>query len=789
MLQAQILEMQQKMMYMQKQLEEKAEKSTNKTLKDVDIFSLPCNSSAGACKSPVKTNPFAEGVDRTVQFPTAKTFHETPKYGPALSKKITRSLDKDEKAQLFQSLSKKDKDKKEKEGLGSIEIAARDLECSSDDTDVDEEGNRNTVGSNYSEYGREIHNQIKRQAHQPINSNLDTNKLKKESSVGNPHSTQVLSRAKTIPSQGFDTLKGSTMNLSRNSANVRLPSNLITEKHSRIRISNPLINQTALDLALVGRKMIPLHKIKTAITMRETEGDWATIGVIFHKTSATSKNGNTYTRWNMTDLVGDIQIISVMLFGKAQAKYYSMPQNRVVGLLNAKVLDDRSGKGDISLSIDHPDKILEMGESVDIGKCAAKKADGTGCTKLVNINACDYCEFHVKKAYKAISSKRGDIQSSFSGTDSRSRIMQKVAPKCDVFAGGQLLNGRVVNGKVSAKQKMQDNNTLAKLGVSLQQKSLPLNRRANPIHDMLFFEKDEKAKERVSKMDHSEKQALRKVTSMSEDLGKRLLAPTPGTKALMRHLVNVEKEKDDSAKNTKDVKGLQLMSRDEELANKKLRMAENQKGAQQLLLQQKHKIKEEKMAKTSNQAIPRLGRGLSSGDILDLNAATKKKPVISIDKARALLALKGKTISKADPNYVAKRKRSEESNEVSKKRVSSSLEQSSNVENISVGQDQTNMPSESQHNDKSTVTKVVRSFTGEIIDQKRMEELKNKKSIRSHLADEAESQEEESYFNRLQKKEAMEDKVISVIDNEVISLGLFKYSSLLVDQVNNILIF
>merc|ERR1719266_75166 len=136
---------------------------------------------------------------------------------------------------------------------------------------------------------------------------------------------------------------------------------------------------------------------------------------------------------------------------------------------------------------------------------------------------------------------------------------------------------------------------------------------------------------------------------MSEDLGKRLLAPTPGTKALMRHLVNVEK--DDSAKNTKDVKGLQLMSRDEELANKKLRMAENQKGAQQLLLQQKHKIKEEKLAKTSNQAIPRPARGLSSGDILDLNAATKKKPVISIDKARAL---KGKTISKADPNYVAK---------------------------------------------------------------------------------------------------------------------------------------
>ena len=80
--------------------------------------------------------------------------------------------------------------------------------------------------------------------------------------------------------------------------------------------------------------------------MRETEGDWTTFGVIYYKTSATSKNGNAYTRWSITDLVGEIQTVSVMLFGKAQAKYYSMPQNRVVGLLNPKILEDRSGKGE-----------------------------------------------------------------------------------------------------------------------------------------------------------------------------------------------------------------------------------------------------------------------------------------------------------------------------------------------------------------------------------------------------------------------------------------------------------
>ena len=66
-------------------------------------------------------------------------------------------------------------------------------------------------------------------------------------------------------------------------------------------------------------------------------GDWTTIGVVYHKNSATSKNGNVYTKWRMTDLIGEINSVSVMLFGKAQSKYYALPENKVVGLLNPKV--------------------------------------------------------------------------------------------------------------------------------------------------------------------------------------------------------------------------------------------------------------------------------------------------------------------------------------------------------------------------------------------------------------------------------------------------------------------
>ena len=48
----------------------------------------------------------------------------------------------------------------------------------------------------------------------------------------------------------------------------------------------------------------------------------------------------------------------------------------------------------------------------------------------VNVATCDYCSYHVKRAYKAMSSKRSAIQSSFSGNEGiRSRLMDKVDPK------------------------------------------------------------------------------------------------------------------------------------------------------------------------------------------------------------------------------------------------------------------------------------------------------------------------------------------------------------------------
>ena len=139
---------------------------------------------------------------------------------------------------------------------------------------------------------------------------------------------------------------------------------MMIERNTKIRIANPSVTQVQLDLSLLGRKLIPMSKLRQAIVLKETDSDWTTIGVIYYKATQKSKNGNTFTIWKMTDLLGDIITVTVLLFGRANAKHYSMPINKVVGLLNPKVLEDRTGKGELSISVDHPDKIMEMGDSI-----------------------------------------------------------------------------------------------------------------------------------------------------------------------------------------------------------------------------------------------------------------------------------------------------------------------------------------------------------------------------------------------------------------------------------------
>lgn len=103
----------------------------------------------------------------------------------------------------------------------------------------------------------------------------------------------------------------------------------------------------------------------------------------------------------------------------------------------------------LCLTVDHPQKVLMLGEAMDFGTCKAKKKNGDSCTQLVNLVSlpllethaflffcflmdlylcpvpsptpycqkyeCQYCQYHVKVQYKKMSSKRAELQSSYTG--------------------------------------------------------------------------------------------------------------------------------------------------------------------------------------------------------------------------------------------------------------------------------------------------------------------------------------------------------------------------------------
>ena len=192
----------------------------------------------------------------------------------------------------------------------------------------------------YNSFGKDI-KRISRVSSQNSASTSTASALTAALSASQPSQSSQPTNAKL----GWNAIQGSEINLSDPSSVKKLPKNMMIEKHTKIRIANPTITQVQLDLSLLGRKLIPLSKLRQSIVLKETDSDWTTIGVIYYKECKKSKNGNTFTIWKMTDLLGDIQTVTILLFGKANTKHYSMPTNKVVGLLNPKVLEDRAGKG------------------------------------------------------------------------------------------------------------------------------------------------------------------------------------------------------------------------------------------------------------------------------------------------------------------------------------------------------------------------------------------------------------------------------------------------------------
>jgi len=736
-LQRQLQQMEEQMRKMKEKLKNK-NKSQNSPPKaaakpklgEIDMFSASVQSpksSKRGLTSPVKTNPLSE-AERASK--PAKFEANSTNWCPSLMRKDSeRTLGPQESSALKKRLAQIDSEK------DMIRIAKQDLADSSDDQD--EDGN-----DRYNQYGKEMKRRIAKASANGSGFPVPT-------SSGASQQTSKERLAALPGRQGSFTSPPGTKN-GVSSGKTPSKERMLVEKNSGLRISRPKVSLQELDSASKGRKTVQMSMLQEVIRMGSLKDtDWVTFGVLYYKTEPkNSKNGNDYSIWKMTDLKGEMRTVSVFMFSKAHKAHWKMPINKVVGLLNPKVMEDRAGsisqgqaKNEVQISIDHPDKVMELGDSVDIGKCAFKKPDGGNCQNLVHKQVCEFCTYHVKRAYKDASGKRSGLQSSYSGGPdmTRQRLMNKMHPsgKGEVFGGGQIMNFKPVVGKNSSQQIARDERLMRGLGGVV-----------TPVAKA--FSKDYLDKKAVLLSD-KQKDAVKQVAgNISQELASRMLVPTPGARAILSHLVKEEKVKEE---------------------------VKPAKTGRELL-------KEEALARAAE--VPMLGRGLKKGGSFSLDVPSTVKGKFSLasqSKALAILAAKKANIVKEDPNraFTSKSKNATpERREKVKKRVAACLDSDSDEENEAVRANKKARRESGNLSDKSrkdssasddSGKKVKKPKTvvlfGKEVNVEELEKTKTTKSKNLHLVEEAELDATDQYFDKLEKKEAMEEKMGSTFEMKV----------------------
>lgn len=323
---------------------------------------------------------------------------------------------------------------------------------SSDDEDIS-----NYLTRKYNEYGRDIKSVLKKQNDDKVERKVNNEvkqSIRQTTTNAQPPSAHVFPTFTTPPVQ---TTKQKPMPISVPYANI----GVYTDPVFGLRIVHPLISSSLLQERMSGRKAVPVCNLKNHLTTGNLKEDWALAGVIVQKGAImTSKKGNQYVIWKISDLKNDIKMVSVFLFKNAYRELWKTAQGMVVAILNPNTMEKSSDKyDDLSLSVDNAEKCMILGQSKDLGVCKSRKKNGDACTAIVNKHSCEHCVYHVQQEYAKLSG-RSELQSMSSGRGLQS-LRNKVLGKSEVFYGGQSF--LAVPAKKNPKMAAKDNSRLMTL--------------------------------------------------------------------------------------------------------------------------------------------------------------------------------------------------------------------------------------------------------------------------------------------------------------------------------------
>ncbi|MGH0136902.1 UNVERIFIED_CONTAM: hypothetical protein FKN15_036744 [Acipenser sinensis] len=548
----------------------------------------------------------------------------------------------------------------------------------------------------------------------------------------------------------------------------------------------PRVSSTEMERKMSDRKMIRLSQLPEKLAREKLdESDWVTFGVVVNKfTPQSSSSGKTFSIWRLTDLRNLDVYVSLFLFGDVHKEHWKTDTGTVIGILNPNPMKPKEGSDGVCLSVDHPQKVLLMGEAQDFGTCRAKKKNGDPCTQIVNLNECQFCQYHVKAQYKKLSSKRSELQSSFSG-----KVPGKQKGKGGSLKQRLCHDGFYYGGVSSAA-------CAASLSASISKKPVQ-----STLSNLFVKGADSLAKEAQKRAMQSNRAPV-----CSDEFKNLMDVPTPGALNLKRHLTQASAMQSNRApvcsdefKNLMDVPTPGALNLKRHLTqasvglNGKRVQTIQSISATQLLKQQKQQMLEARKKRsediqrrflqntgtpdcpatptpgrsalaspraaaefpkdkktTATPLTPKLGRGFADGDdvlFFDGSPPPAPKPNLSAAKLAALKKLRAKEggISKEDPNGV-KRKRSDTSIKDVAERVEKSL---ASLE-TKVEMDETEPASKKRREQL------------EYLQSAEFQEILNAKSRHTGAVKEAEIEIQERYFEPLVNKEQMEDKMRNI---------------------------
>nr|XP_030688315.1 protein MCM10 homolog [Globicephala melas]XP_030688316.1 protein MCM10 homolog [Globicephala melas]XP_030688317.1 protein MCM10 homolog [Globicephala melas]XP_030688318.1 protein MCM10 homolog [Globicephala melas] len=522
------------------------------------------------------------------------------------------------------------------------------------------------------------------------------------------------------------------------------------EAFSGLRLRKPRVSSTEMNKKMTGRRLIRLSQLKEKMASEKLEEiDWVTFGVILKKiTPQSSNSGKTFSIWRLNDLRDLTRYVSLFLFGEVHKELWKTEQGTVVGLLNANPMKPKDGSEEVCLSIDHPQKVLIMGEAVDLGTCKAKKKNGEPCTQTVNLNDCEYCQYHIQAQYKRLSARRADLQSTFSG----GRIPKKFARK-GISLKERLCQDGFYYGGVSS----------ASYAASIAAAVAPKKKIQTTLTNLVVKGTDLILQETQQKLG-----VRQKSLSCSEEFRELMDLPTSGARNLKHHLAKVKS----SGIMGSPKPAFQSISASAFLKQQKQHMLELRKKKseeiQKRFLQSASEVESPAVPSSSRQPpswsppagaefpklkgtpaiqMPKLGRDISEGDdVLFFDESPPPRPKLNkLAEAKKLAAItklrvKGQILTKTDPNSIKKLKEPQDVLEV-KERV------------------EKNNTFSPQAEDELEPARKKRREQLAYLESEDFQKILKAKSRHTGILKEAEAELQEHYFEPLVKKEQIEEKM------------------------------